>query len=186
MTTSSTPLPSRFPHPATELARRYGAVFRAAWALRHELTGPKRLTEEAAFLPAALSLQETPVHPAPRRAAFAIMGVFLCALLWSALGEVDIVAVAQGRIVVSERTKLVQPLERSSVRSILVKDGDVVIEGQPLMELDPTNAVADRTNVEDQLRAQESEALRAGEIIRALEPGTKSPLLMSPDGWSRR
>jgi hemolysin D len=186
MTTSSPPMPSSRAHPALELARRYGAVFRAAWAHRRELAGPERLTEEAAFLPAALSLQETPIHPAPRRTAFAIMGVFLCALLWSAFGEVDIVAVAQGRIVVSERTKLIQPLERSSVRRILVKDGDVVTEGQPLMELDPTNAVADRTNVEEQLRAQESEAMRAGEIIRALEPGGKSPLLVPPDGWSRR
>jgi hemolysin D len=185
MTTSNPSMPSSFPHPATELARRYGAVFRAAWALRRELAGPKRLSEEAAFLPAALSLQETPVHPAPRRAAFAIVGVFLCALLWSALGEVDIVAVAQGRIIVSERTKLVQPLERSSVRRILVRDGDVVTEGQALMELDPTNAVADRTSIEDQLRSQESEAMRARAIFGALEPGGKPPVLIPPDAWSR-
>ena len=52
--------------------RRYRAIFRAAWQARHELAGPKRLADEAAFLPAALSLQDTPVHPAPRRLAFAI------------------------------------------------------------------------------------------------------------------
>ncbi|MCA1482045.1 hypothetical protein I6F37_44720, partial [Bradyrhizobium sp. NBAIM08] len=46
------------PHPVAELLGRYGAIFRAAWAGRHELAGPKRLAEEAAFLPAALSLQE--------------------------------------------------------------------------------------------------------------------------------
>jgi hemolysin D len=186
MNSSAPPLPSGLPHPAVELARRYGAVFRAAWALRRDLAGPQRLTEEAAFLPAALSLQETPVHPTPRRAAFAIIGAFLCALLWATFGEVDIVAVAQGRIIVSERTKLVQPLERSSVRRILVKDGDAVTEGQPLMELDPTNAVADRTNVDDQLRAQEFEAVRAREIARALEPGAQPPLLSPLEGWSRR
>ena len=60
---------SRPPHPAADLLRRYAAVFRAAWQHRHELAGPKRLADEHAFLPAALSLQETPVHPAPRRAA---------------------------------------------------------------------------------------------------------------------
>ena len=35
------------------------------------------------------------------------------ALLWSYFGEVDIVAVAPGRIMVSERTKVIQPLEAS-------------------------------------------------------------------------
>jgi hemolysin D len=180
------PRGERLTHPAFELARRYGAVLKAAWTLRHEMVGPSRLSEELAFLPAALSLQEAPVHPAPRRAALAIMGVFLCALLWASFGEVDIVSVAQGRIVVSERTKLVQPLERSSVRRVLVKDGDVVSQGQPLVELDPTNAVADRTHVEDQIRAQLSEALRTREMVRALEPGAQSPVLVPPDGWSAR
>ena len=54
-------------HPAIELLARYRAIFQAAWAARRELAGPKRLTDEAAFLPAALSLQETPVHPADRK-----------------------------------------------------------------------------------------------------------------------
>ena len=56
-------------HPFIELLARYRAIFQAAWAARRELAGPQRLTDEAAFLPAALSLQETPAHPAPRRAA---------------------------------------------------------------------------------------------------------------------
>jgi hemolysin D len=60
-------------HPAIELLTRYKAIFQAAWALRHEMAGPKRLADEAAFLPAALSLQESPLHPAPRRLAWATM-----------------------------------------------------------------------------------------------------------------
>src|SRR6185369_10608801 len=103
-----------------------------------QLAGPTRLADETAFLPAALSLQQTPVHPAPRRLAYAIMALFICAVLWASFGKVDIVAVAPGRIVVSERTKLVQPLERSVVKRVLVQDGDVVLAGQPLVELDAT------------------------------------------------
>ena len=68
------------------------------------------------------------------------MALFVAALLWAVLGQVDIVAVAPGRIVVSERTKVVQPLERSVVKAVLVKDGDHVSAGQPLVELDPTSA----------------------------------------------
>ena len=97
-------------HPAIELLARYKAVFGAAWAYRAELAGPRRLADEIAFLPAALSLQDTPVHPAPRRFALAIMVLFALALAWSIVGQVDIVAVAPGRIIVGERTKLIQPL----------------------------------------------------------------------------
>lgn len=191
MTTPSTgeaaavqkPMPPPPAHPVIELGRRYLAVFRAAWALRTELAGPTRLADEAAFLPAALSIQETPVHPAPRRLAYVIMAGFACVLAWAILGEVDIVAVAPGRIVVSERTKLVQPLERSSVRRVLVADGDMVAEGQPLIELDPTNAVADKASVEEQMRAQESDSLRARALIGALDAGLRPPRLPVPDTW---
>ena len=120
----------------------------------HELAGPQRLADEAAFLPAALSLQDTPVHPAPRRAAIVICALFVIALLWACFGQVDIVAVAPGRIVVSERTKTIQPLEASVVKRVLVNDGDSVQAGQVLVELDATNASADQSSVQEQLEGR--------------------------------
>lgn len=155
-------------HPITELLARYRVVFSAAWAHRAELAGPARMADEIAFLPAALSLQETPVHPAPRRLAWGLMVLFVLALLWSLLGQVDIVAVAPGRIIVSERTKVIQPLEASVVRKVLVKDGDRVQAGQVLVELDPTMATADKTSVQEQLRTQASEIMRTGSLLQSL------------------
>lgn len=155
-------------YPVLELLGRYGTVFRAAWRHRHELAGPKRLSDEAAFLPAALSLQDTPVHPAPRRLAFALIALFLIALVWSIVGQVDIVAVAPGKIVVSERTKLIQPLEVSVVKRVLVKDGDHVEAGQALVELDPTSANADKTSIDEQLKSAQSEVLRTRALLQAL------------------
>ena len=119
--------------PVIELLARYRAVIAAAWAHRTELAGPGRMADEIAFLPAALSLQETPVHPAPRRLAWGLMVLFVLALLWAILGHVDIVAVAPGRIIASDRTKLIQPLEASVVRQVLVKDGYRVQAGQVLV-----------------------------------------------------
>ena len=147
-------------HPAIELLERYRAIFQAAWAHRTELAGPARLADERAFLPAALSLQETPVHPAPRRLAYALMALFVIALAWTIFGQVDIVAVAPGRIIVSDRTKVIQPLERSVVSRILVKDGDQVEAGQALVELDPTAAQADKASLIETRKAAEAEWLR--------------------------
>lgn len=154
--------------PGLALLRRYGDVVGIAWRHRHELAGPARLADETSFLPAALALQETPVHPAPRRAAYALMILFAAAVSWSVVGQVDIVAVAPGRIVISERSKLVQPLERSVVTRILVKDGDAVGAGQPLVELDATAPSADRTTAGEQLRAAQSEFARADALVHAL------------------
>lgn len=156
-------------HPVLELLARYRAVFRAAWAVRHQLAGPSRLADEAAFLPSALSLQDTPVHPAPRRLAYLLMALFVLVLAWSILGQVDIVAVAPGRLVVSERTKLIQPLENSVVQKVLVKDGDHVDAGQPLVTLDATAAMADKASVGEQFKAAQSEALRSRRLLAALQ-----------------
>lgn len=177
-------------HPAIELLARYRAVFRAAWAHRTELAGPTWLADEQAFLPAALSLQETPVHPAPRRMAFVLMALFLIALIWACLGKIDIVAVAPGRIIVSDRTKVIQPLERSVVNRILVKDGDHVKAGQALVELDPTTAQADKASLHETRRAAQSEWLRTQTLQRMLSNpqqglATKKTLNQEvPSDWS--
>ena len=169
MSSAATPI-----HPVRALLQRYQAILQLAWQHRAELAGPAHSADERAFLPAALSLQETPVHPAPRRLAYLLMALFVLGLAWAMLGEVDIVAVAPGRIIVSDRTKLIQPLEASVVKAVLVKDGDTVHAGQVLVELDPTMARADQASLQEQLQAAHSEALRTQALLQWL--GGHKPL----------
>lgn len=144
------------------------------------------------FQQAGISMARLGVHPAPRRLAFALIVLFFIALVWSIFGQVDIVAVAPGRIVVSERTKVIQPLQVSVVKRVLVKDGDRVEAGQALVELDPTGATADKTNVDEQLKSAQSEALRARLLQQTLTStaagaGSKTPDLpakLVPDAWT--
>jgi hemolysin D len=169
---SAAPVPSMgIGHRTRTLLSRYAAVFGAAWSARRELAGPRRLSDEAAFLPAALSLQHTPPHPAPRRLALALCALFAAAMLWACVGEIDIVAVAQGRVVVSQRSKLVQPLETSVVKAIHVRDGERVHAGQLLVELDATVAQADANRVRQERAAAEADSLRSRALLRALTAG---------------
>jgi len=167
---------------ARALLGRYRDIAAAAWAMRTELTGPSRLADEAAFLPAALAVRDTPMHPAPRRTAFVLMGVAAIALVWSIVGQVDIVAVAPGKLVVSDRAKLIQPLERSVVSRVLVRDGDRVTAGQTLLELDPTAPQADRESLGDQRQRAASERWRAQTLIAALEADA-DPAASPPADW---
>jgi hemolysin D len=122
-------------------------------------------------------LQETPPHPAPRRAIIAICSLFVSVLLWACLGQIDIVAVAQGRIIVGQRSKTIQPLETSVVKAIHVKDGDKVKAGDLVIELDSTLTAADSARVGEERSAAMSEALRSHALLGALNRGGGLPAL---------
>jgi hemolysin D len=175
-------------HPLLALWRRYAGIWRAAWAMRRELAGPTLQTEEAAFLPAALSLQATPVHPAPRRAALLICLLFAVALAWAAIGQIDVVATAAGRIVVSDGSKTIQPLQASVVSAIHVKDGDHVQSGQALVDLDAGDSSADRQRAASDRSAAVSEALRTRALLAALQSGREPALGPVPGSadWTNR
>ena len=173
---------------AGELAARYRRIIGHAWAHRAQLASPPLRAVEAAFLPAALSLQHTPVHPLPRRAAWSLMALAGCALAWACASSVDIVAVASGRITVRDHTKLIQPLERSVVRRILVRDGDHVSAGQALIELDATTATADRAAVVQLIKTAQADSARAGAMLQVLRQGHGAPGMpapaATPEPWS--
>ena len=114
------------------------------------LETPARLTHEAEFLPAHLELVETPVHPAPRWTMRIIALLAVLTLLICIFGKLDIVVVANGELMPNSNVKVIQPAVTGIVRQILVRDGQRVVVGQPLVILDTQQAAADasmaRTN----------------------------------------
>jgi hemolysin D len=111
----------------------------------------KRSADELAFLPAALEIVETPASPTGRAAGAIIIAIFCLALVWASVGKIDIVATAQGKIVSSGRTKVIQPFETGVIRAIHVQDGQRVKAGDPLIELDPTITAAERDHLRSDL-----------------------------------
>jgi hemolysin D len=115
-------------------------------AMLHLFTGP---TDETEFLPAAIEIVETPPNPAGRVVAACIIAFFAIALLWACIGTVDIIATAQGKIIPTGRTKIIQPLESGVVHAIHVQDGQKVKAGDVLIEIDTTVSAAERDRLEN-------------------------------------
>ncbi len=162
-----------------DLLKRYAAIFSHVWKIRRELDPPQRLPHEAQFLPAALELQETPVSPAPRIAAWLLMTFAMLAVLWAVFGQIDVVATAHGKIVPNEGSKLIQPVETAVVKAIRVTDGQAVKAGEVLVELDATQADADSTRTANDLVTARLQAARARGLLAALSAG-KPPRIDPP------
>lgn len=141
------------------------AIWRESWSA--EKRRPKRDLQggEREFLPAAIEIMEQPASPLGRALIWSLCTFFVIAVTWSIVGHMDIVAVAQGRVVPQGRTKVVQPLEIGVVRSIHVKDGDHVKAGQPLIDLDPTDASADLDRLEREFMARSLDVARLDTLL---------------------
>lgn len=69
---------------------------------------------------------------------------YLCAgfcisfFIWASFSPLDIVSDAVGEVIPSSRVKRIQHLEGGIVRKIVVREGDLVEVGQPLIELETT------------------------------------------------
>lgn len=163
-------------HALADLCRRYARNFRHAWSRRKEMDSPDLHRHEAQFLPAALALRDTPVHPAPRTALWLIMAFALIALLWAVFGRVDVVATAVGKIIPNDRTKVIQPVETAVVKTIHVRDGQQVQPGQVLIELDATTAAADSERLRSESLTARLEAGRAQALLIALANGAAPQL----------
>lgn len=164
-----------------DLVKRYRAVFGLSWQHRAEMETTQRLLYEAQFLPAALSLQETPVSPAPRVAIWLLISFAALTLIWSIFGRIDVVATAQGKIVPNDRTKTIQPFETATVKAIHVADGQAVKAGDILIELDATTAQADKDRIVSDLAMARLQEQRGKALLYALETDKTPALQRSAD-----
>ncbi len=122
------------------------------WEERSKLGERDLARQELAFLPAALEIKEKPPHPLSRITAYVLLSLFIIGVAWACVGEVDIVATAEGKIIPSGQVKQIQPYERAVVSNIRVKDGQPVKTGQPLIELDRGQTGANLKQIEQELQ----------------------------------
>jgi hemolysin D len=95
------------------------------------------------FAPGLLAIQESPPGRMPRAVMYAVTSLLALLLVWAAIGHLDIVASAEGKLVPQTYLKLVQPADAGIVKEILVREGERVSAGQVLLRLDAQDAEAD-------------------------------------------
>lgn len=127
------------------------------------------------FKPLLVEIDEEPLNPLGRTVFWIIIGSIVFFGLWLVLGKTDVVVTARGKVIPVGEVKTVQPLNAGVVRKIMVKPGDLVEQGQVLMEIDPSEIDPELESMRkdlDQVRL-ELVRLRAQLTGGAFRPGTE-------------
>ncbi|TMH61761.1 MAG: HlyD family type I secretion periplasmic adaptor subunit [Betaproteobacteria bacterium] len=99
--------------------------------------------DPADFSPPLLRIQQKPPPPLAGWMLRLLIALLAGLALWAVFGQLDIVAVADGKLVPSSYLKIVQPAEQGIVKEILVKEGDRVEAGKVLIRMDAALTEAD-------------------------------------------
>ncbi len=94
--------------------------------------------------------------PPPRSWLYVIIIISVCsivALFWASWAEVDELSRAQGRVIPSGKTQIIQAAEAGVVTDILVRPGEHVRQGQQLIRLDDTTTASSAGEVQARLLA---------------------------------
>lgn len=135
------------------LFRHLGATRRAAKDQKLLTKAPVRKGLELEFLPAYLEVIERPPSRVGRSMGIAIMLLCVTALVWSIYGKLDVISSAPGKVIVGEYSKTIQAAEAGVVSRIAAWNGQAVVEGDVLIELNPTAAQADVERLRWQVEA---------------------------------
>ena len=73
---------------------------------------------------------------AARGLLYIVVGFVIAALAWAALSKVDVIIAARGALVPEGNVRPVQAVGGGAVQAVLVREGEAVERGQPLVQLD--------------------------------------------------
>ena len=116
--------------------------------------------EPRVFDPANFHGLQQALSPMPRAVLYTTLLLFAVMLAWAFLGRLDIIAVAQGKLVPESYVKIVQPAESGIVKEILVREGEEVRAGQVLMRMDTQVSDADSATVGNDLSLRQLQLRR--------------------------
>ncbi len=128
----------------------------------------------------AAALEDAPVSLSAHAALYVVLALLVVAIIWSVLGSVDRIVVAQGKVASRTPMLVMQPFTTSRVLEIAVKPGDHVKKGQVLARFDSSFAQADVSALQQKVALLTAQAER-------LEAQLNNTVFMAgPDDGSER
>lgn len=106
------------------------------------MSRPSPLSEERRFLSALAAAQAEEQLPKVTWVLYLLLAFVIVFVGWAAWAQVDEVARAEGRLVPDGRDQVIASLEAGLLGELLVREGEAVKKGQPLLRLDPTRVEA--------------------------------------------
>jgi hemolysin D len=155
-----------------ELLYKYFSVFSVYWKNRKKNDVPKLKNVEAEFYPPNLALMHKGLTPLPHASVWIIIVLFICALLWSYFGKIDVTVSANGKVIPSSKTKIIQAISTANIIKINVHDGKHVKYGDILLELDATQIKTQIEQIKQQIVLNELQKLRSKAMIDAIDKNT--------------
>ncbi|GAA0562759.1 HlyD family type I secretion periplasmic adaptor subunit [Rhizomicrobium electricum] len=127
-----------------------------------------------AFKTDAEALEEAPVPLSAHIALYAVLTFLGLAIIWSIVGTLDRIVVAQGKIATRTPLIVMSPYTTSRIQQIRVLPGDHVKKGQILVSFDPAFAQADVAALEHKVKSSSAEVERLEAQLGGL-PFTTAP-----------
>ncbi len=116
------------------------------------------------YQPDAVEIEEKPIPGTVRWVLYIILGSLVFTVAAASIFNVDRIVVGEGKLITTSPTIVIQSLNTAIIRTIDVKVGEVVEQGQILTTLDSTFASADlsqlvrqKHNLQSQIRRREAE-----------------------------
>lgn len=141
----------------------------------------KMSSRQSRHLAQSVQLEESGTTPLVRFTMFASSFAVFAFVVWGAFTRIEEVAIADGSVIPSGSIQTVQHLEGGIVDEILVKEGQLVEKGDPLVRLSPAAALADL----DQTRAREMTLLLKAERLRAYAEGRRPDFSFAGPEYAR-
>lgn len=132
------------------------------------------------FKPLLVEIDERPINPLGRSIFWIVISAILFLIIWSFIGEVDVVISARGQIEPKGRVKSIQPLMTGVIREIHVADGGYVKKGDPLITIDPSTTEPELKSMEETQKKLKLDVLRL-ESLNSGKPFIVSSLNYQPD-----
>lgn len=127
--------------------------------------GWKQTKDKHEFRPLLVEIEERPINPLGRTLLWTIIALIVLASAWLYFAKIDVVVSARGKVIPDGEIKILQPIETGVISSILVKEGEMVKEGQTLMEIDPSVTETDLESKKATLALLEMEMRRLSALI---------------------